>query len=255
SAERTVELIPGFAVSETGKRVRTMSSALASARGVADQGKFVNQPIKIDPGLTAKFVMSSAATVDLAVNPDFAQVEADATVSTANQRFPIFFEEKRPFFLEGIDIFRTLIAAVHTRTIIDPDIAAKFTGKRGRNTYGLLFASDNAPGDFTNEQRFDPEALPAAGNRIIGKNATIGIAYAYNITRTKRHLVGTSTAWRAPPGTVPTLASRGASTRTHTTSTSGTRPSRSRRRRSSRGSSTATSAATTTSRGACRIGL
>ncbi|PYT02817.1 MAG: hypothetical protein DMF65_05610, partial [Acidobacteria bacterium] len=45
----------------------------------------------------------------------------------------------------------------------------------GRNTYGLLFASDNAPGDFTNEQRFDPEALPAAGNRIIGKNATVGI--------------------------------------------------------------------------------
>jgi hypothetical protein len=175
SAERTLELIPSFTVSETGKHVRTMSNALANSRGVADQGKFVNQPIAFDPGLTAKLVMSSAATIDLALNPDFAQVEADATVNTANQRFPIFFDEKRPFFLEGIDIFRTQIAAVHTRTIIDPDIAVKLTGKRGRNTYGLMLASDNAPGDFTNEQRYDPEQLPAAGNRIVGQNAKIGV--------------------------------------------------------------------------------
>jgi hypothetical protein len=175
AAERAIELIPSFTISETGKRVRTMSRSLAGSLGVADQGKFVNQPVKIDPGLTAKFVMSSAAIIDLAINPDFAQVEADATVNTANQRFPIFFEEKRPFFLEGIDIFRTQIAAVHTRTIINPEIAAKLTGKRGRNTYGFLFASDKAPGDFTNEKRFDPESLPAAGDRIIGRNATIGI--------------------------------------------------------------------------------
>ncbi|HYH85418.1 MAG TPA: DUF5916 domain-containing protein [Pyrinomonadaceae bacterium] len=175
STERTIELIPSFTVSETGKSVRSMSRAFAGSLGIADQGKFVNEPIKIDPGLTAKFSISAAATLDLALNPDFAQVEADATVNTANQRFPIFFEEKRPFFLEGIEIFRTQIAAVHTRTIIDPDIAAKLTGKRGRNTYGLLIASDNAPGDFTFEQRYDPERLPVAGERIIGKNATIGV--------------------------------------------------------------------------------
>jgi hypothetical protein len=89
----------------------------------------------------------------MALNPDFAQVEADATVVTANQRFPIFFEEKRPFFLEGKEIFETLINAVHTRTIVDPDYAFKFTGRRGRNTYGLLFASDNAPGNLGEEDR------------------------------------------------------------------------------------------------------
>ena len=143
STERTIELIPSLTVSETGRRVRTMSGARAAALGVPDPGKFVNEPVKADPGLTAKFVMSSAATIDLAINPDFAQVEADATVNTANQRFPIFFQEKRPFFLEGIDIFRTIMSVVHTRTIVDPDIAVKLTGKRGRNTYGLLFASDN----------------------------------------------------------------------------------------------------------------
>jgi hypothetical protein len=175
STERTIELIPSMTVSETGRRVRTLSSARAAALGVPDPGKFVNEPIKGDPGLTAKFVMSSAATIDLAINPDFAQVEADATVNTANQRFPIFFDEKRPFFLEGIDIFRTLMSVVHTRTIVDPDIAVKLTGKRGRNTYGLLFASDNAPGNYTDDQRYDPENLPAAINRLDDRNATVGI--------------------------------------------------------------------------------
>ncbi|MFL6227369.1 MAG: DUF5916 domain-containing protein [Pyrinomonadaceae bacterium] len=175
STERTLELIPSITVSETGKRVRTLSRSEAQVLGVADQGKFVNQPVKADLGLTAKWGITPTVTLDLAVNPDFAQVEADATVSTANQRFPIFFEEKRPFFLEGKDIFNTPMAIVHTRTIIDPDIAAKLSGKRGRNTFGLLVASDNAPGDFTNELRFDPEQLPIAGERVIGKNATIGI--------------------------------------------------------------------------------
>jgi hypothetical protein len=175
STERTLELIPSVTISETGKRVRSMSRAQARSLNIAEQGTFVNQPIDIDPGLTVKWGITPTITLDAAINPDFAQVEADATVNTANQRFPIFFEEKRPFFLEGIEIFRTLIAAVHTRTIIDPDVAAKLSGKVGKNTFGILYASDNAPGDFTNEQRFDPEALPIAGDRIIGKNATVGI--------------------------------------------------------------------------------
>src|SRR5436305_6750414 len=180
STERTLELIPSLTVSETGRRVGTLSNAqLDTARNAGlnprDPGHFTNEPIKPDLGLTAKYTLTPTVTLDLAINPDFAQVEADATVSTANQRFPIFFEEKRPFFLEGKDIFSTMISAVHTRTIIDPDFAAKLTGKRGRNTFGLLIASDNAPGDFTNELRYDPESLPAAGDRIIGKNALVGI--------------------------------------------------------------------------------
>src|SRR4029079_10558563 len=104
-------------------------------------------------GLTGKYNPTPQMTFDFAINPDFAQVESDQLVVTANQRFPIFFEEKRPFFLEGIDIFRTQIAAVHTRAIVDPDYAAKFTGKIGRNTIGLLIASDNAAGNFSEDER------------------------------------------------------------------------------------------------------
>ena len=152
-----------------------MSRAFAGTLGIADQGKFVNEPIKIDPGITAKFSISAAATLDLQSIRTSRRSKPTRRSNTANQRFPIFFDEKRPSFSKASKFSSTPIGAVHTRTIIDPDIAAKLTGKRGRNTYGLLVASDNAPGDFTNEQRYDPELLPAAGNRIIGKNATIGI--------------------------------------------------------------------------------
>src|SRR4030081_2940478 len=154
STERTLELIPSLTLSETGVR---------------KAAKFVNEPIKFDLGLTGKYSITPQVTLDFAVNPDFAQVESDQLVVTANQRFPIFFDEKRPFFLEGIDIFRTQIAAVHTRAIIDPDYAVKLTGKVDRNTFGLLLASDNGPGNFTPEERL------TANPRFIDKNASIGI--------------------------------------------------------------------------------
>ena len=139
-----------------------------------DLGRFVNRSLKFDPGVTAKFGITPTITLDLALNPDFAQVEADQTVITANQRFPIFYEEKRPFFLEGIDLFQTPLAVLHTRAIIDPDYAAKLTGKIGRNTFGFMIASDNAPGDFSEEERADP-SLSSQVEKLFGKNAYIGV--------------------------------------------------------------------------------
>ena len=175
STERTLEVIPSVTVSETGKRVNALTLAqLAANPALLDPGRTLNEPLKFDLGVTAKYSLTPTITLDLAINPDFAQVEADQTVVTANQRFPIFFEEKRPFFLEGIDIFRTPIQAVHTRAISDPDIAVKLSGKRGRNTFGILLASDNAPGNFTKEDRQDAKALPAI-QRFLDKNAYVGI--------------------------------------------------------------------------------
>ncbi|MDT5063817.1 MAG: hypothetical protein QOH63_4276 [Acidobacteriota bacterium] len=198
STERTLELIPSLTLSETGKRV---SSLTPPPTGI-DPGRMVNEPVHFDPGLTAKFGLTPTVTLDLALNPDFAQVEADQTVVTANQRFPIFFEEKRPFFLEGIDIFRTPLTVVHTRAIIDPDVAIKLSGKRGRNTFGLMLASDNGPGNFVGDER-----LNQSNARFLDKNAYIGvlrlkrdigagestvgmIATTYNFIEKHNHLVG-----------------------------------------------------------------
>src|ERR1043166_6407574 len=175
STEHTLEIIPSLTLSETGKRVSALSAIQQAAiPAPLDPGRTLNQPIKMDLGVTAKYGITPTVTLDLAINPDFAQVEADQTVVTANQRFPIFFEEKRPFFLEGIDIFRTPIQAVHTRAIVDPDVAVKLSGKRGKNTFGILLASDNAPGNFSEEERRDPNTLPTI-ERFLDKNAYVGI--------------------------------------------------------------------------------
>ena len=175
STERTLEIIPSITVSETGRRVNALTPAeIASNPFAQDPGRILNEPIEADIGVTLKYGLTPTTTLDLAVNPDFAQVEADQTVVTANQRFPIFFEEKRPFFLEGIDIFRTPMTAVHTRAIVDPDVAMKITGKRNRTTFGLLVASDNAPGNFSEEEINDPFNFSVI-ERFINKNAYIGV--------------------------------------------------------------------------------
>jgi hypothetical protein len=168
---RTVEIIPSLTLLETGSRVRTIPrSAISRDPTLVDPGRFTNGPIDVDPGVTAKLGITPNVTLALAVNPDFAQVEADQLVVTANQRFPIFFEERRPFFLEGAEIFQTRISAVHTRAIVDPDVAVKLTGKRGRHTFGLLLASDNGPGTFVGDER-----LEARNQRFLDKNAYIGV--------------------------------------------------------------------------------
>ncbi len=176
STESTLEIIPTLTLSETGRRVRALPlSAVINNPGTLDPGRFVNKPIKADPGVTLKYGITPTITLDFAANPDFAQIEADAPVVTANQRFPIFFEEKRPFFLEGADIFRTPLQAVHTRSIIDPDFAVKLSGKQGRTSFGVLMATDNAPGDFSDEEKADPLIFQSIA-RFVDKNAYIGVA-------------------------------------------------------------------------------
>lgn len=98
------------------------------------------------PGINFKWGISSDLTMDLTVNPDFSQIEADVPQIDFNQRFALYYPEKRPFFLEGMDVFRfPKIQMVYTRRIIDPIAGAKLTGKVGRFTYGLLSAYDTSP--------------------------------------------------------------------------------------------------------------
>ena len=103
-------------------------------------------------GASGKFGITSGVTLDATVNPDFSQVESDAFQIQVNQRFPIFFSEKRPFFMEGMGLFNiargnNMRTAVHTRRIVDPIFGAKLTGTAGKTTFGVLNALDDHPGD------------------------------------------------------------------------------------------------------------
>jgi hypothetical protein len=171
--ERTLEVTPSVTFSETGRRVRTIPRFQLTPSSI-DPGRFVNEGIKQDIGVTLKYTISPNITLDAAINPDFAEIEADAPVVTANQRFPIFFQEKRPFFLEGQDTFNSPMRVFYSRNIVDPDFAAKLTGKVGKTSFGFLAASDKAPGNYDEDDRNDISVRPRI-DEFLDKSATFAV--------------------------------------------------------------------------------
>ncbi|HJU84197.1 MAG TPA: DUF5916 domain-containing protein, partial [Holophagaceae bacterium] len=136
--DRLLELLPAFTYTRRGERV---------------DGAWAQEPDKRELSLTAKAGITPSLVFDATLNPDFSQVEADAGQVDANLRYNLFFAEKRPFFLEGSDLFNTgatqnspLYTLVHTRTIVDPSSGFKLSGKVApKDTIALLNASDTAP--------------------------------------------------------------------------------------------------------------
>ena len=106
-------------------------------------GTFSRDALDVQPGTNLRFGFTNMS-FDATINPDFSQVESDATQVTANERFALFFAEKRPFFLEGIELFATPGQLVYTRRIVDPIVGGKLTGKVGRTGLAFLTAVDEA---------------------------------------------------------------------------------------------------------------
>jgi len=120
-------------------------------------------------GLGVKYGLTSGLTGDVAITPDFSQIEADASVIDINQRFAIFYPEKRPFFLEGSEIFELPINLIYTRRIVDPLYGVKLTGKAARTSVGVINASDRSSGESI-------PGLPDPANPYLGHDAQFAIA-------------------------------------------------------------------------------
>ena len=137
STSRNLELLPSF-------------SAIQFGSLDPDKSRYVDLDVDPDVGLNVKYGLTSNLTADLTVNPDFSQIESDRPQIDVNQRDPLFFSELRPFFVEGAEIFDFPgpVTFVHTRTIVDPTLGAKLTGKAGRFAVGVLTAADEAPGTW-----------------------------------------------------------------------------------------------------------
>lgn len=99
-----------------------------------------------DTGIDVKWTPTANQAVDLTLNPDFSQIEADVPQILVNQRFAVFFPEKRPFFLEGFDLFDTPMLVAHTRTITSPRAGIRATGKIGATGYTILTTQDRGGG-------------------------------------------------------------------------------------------------------------
>ena len=128
-------------------------------------------------GGNLRWTLGSNFILNGTVRPDFSQVEADATQIAADSRFALFYAEKRPFFVEGLDQFNVPNTLVYTRTIVQPDGAAKVTGKLGRADVAVLSAFDQAPVGETGNPRVDIVRL----RQSFGEQSQAGALYSERV--------------------------------------------------------------------------
>lgn len=129
-----------------------------------------------DFGVNLTYGITTNLTLDGTYNPDFSQVEADAGQIIVNERFAIFLPEKRPFFLEGTEIFRLPQQLVYTRSIVNPVWGAKLQGKVGAINAGYLGAVDDVSDPDAGEGQARPAVNIVRLRRDIG-NSNIGAVY------------------------------------------------------------------------------
>ena len=176
--------ITGLEGLPAGGHVVAAPYVTARSTGIAEN---LGAPLRYGAGATnagmdVKWTPNADTAVDAALNPDFSQVESDVAAISTNQRFALFFPEKRPFFLEGTDLFNSPIQAVYTRTITQPRWGLRTTGKIGSDNYTLLVADDRGGGsiiipssqssDFA-EQDFTSYALIGRDRHDLGHNSFV----------------------------------------------------------------------------------
>lgn len=135
--------ITGIRGVEPGKGIEIMPSQILTQSGGRDEDTdWSNEDVMGQFSVGGKVNLSSSFTVEGTYNPDFSQIEADAAQIDVNTTLALFFPERRPFFQEGSDLYRTFFNAVHTRSINDPIFAAKVTGRPNGTSFALLTARD-----------------------------------------------------------------------------------------------------------------
>ncbi|HKS30137.1 MAG TPA: DUF5916 domain-containing protein [Pyrinomonadaceae bacterium] len=134
---------------------------------------------EIRGGVDAKVILKDALTLDMTVNPDFSQVESDEPQVLVNQRFEVFFPEKRPFFIENAGFFQTPETLFFSRRVVNPQLGARLTGKLGRWTFGGLVMDDRARGRLLAEDDpfFKRRALVGVARvqREFGEQSSVGV--------------------------------------------------------------------------------
>ena len=142
-------LLDGLTGLSTSRNLEILPTVTAIRIGSLDAGTGAfEETTQPEGALNLKYGVTPNLTADFTYNPDFSQIESDTPQIEVNQRFPLFFPELRPFFLEGQEVFTVpgQVNLLHTRTIIDPRYGGKLTGKVGNTTLGVLVANDEAAG-------------------------------------------------------------------------------------------------------------
>jgi hypothetical protein len=186
--------------------------SVATAPAVGEPLDRANNEAQV--GLDVKWNPGANTALDATLNPDFSQVEGDVAQIAVNNRFALFFPEKRPFFLEGIDLFDTPIQAVYTRIITAPDWGARGTGKLGSASYTALLARDAGGGSVILPGPTSSSLAPADFKSVVGiarvrrdlGQSFVGVLYTGREIEGggHNHVVGPDFQWR--PSERDTLA-------------------------------------------------
>ena len=180
--------ITGFQGMKTGLNLEidpTLTANRTDNRTDFPHGNIKAGDENFDPGVTLRWGITPNMILNATLNPDFSQVEADVAQLEVNTRFAIRYPEKRPFFLEGADFFLTPIEAVFTRTVADPEGGLKFTGKIGKNAFGIFGTFDNINNLLIPSNQGSSSASNAHNitggvfryRRDVGQNSAFGILY------------------------------------------------------------------------------
>jgi hypothetical protein len=125
-----------------------------------------------DFGADAKWGIRQNLTLNATINPDFSQVEADVGQVLLNERFALFYPEKRPFFLDGLELFDTPNQLIYTRRIVAPRGGLKLAGKLASANVAAMLVQDDR--DYSWRQSRIPMFGVARLRRDFGRNYTLG---------------------------------------------------------------------------------
>jgi len=157
-------------------------------------------------GLGIKYGITSSISAEMTLNPDFSQVESDAFQVEVNQRYPTFYSEKRPFFMELGNIFgiagyggaSNVTSAVHTRNMVAPQWGLRLSGEAGRTAFGFLGSADEWPGRAREGDSENPNRGKNAyffigrGKYNLGGENYLGTIYSgHAFAGASNHVIGT----------------------------------------------------------------
>jgi hypothetical protein len=139
---------------------------------------FSSRHLEGTAGGEVKAILKDSIIFDATINPDFSDVESDQPQFTVNQRYPVYFPELRPFFLENANYFVTPITLVYTRNIVHPEYGGRVTGKMHHTNMGLFAIDDREPGQTVapGDALYNKRATIAVGrvSQDLGKGSSIG---------------------------------------------------------------------------------
>lgn len=203
--------------------VELLPALTYSFKQTHENGIFGISDSKPSIGLTGTVGITSQLILDMAINPDFSQVESDAGQISENQRYALYYPEKRPFFQEGKGIFDIAAMsemaffqqAFHTRQILNPLAGIKLTGKiTDHDRIGFLYALDDPYESAASDsaKTFINYAIGRLHHSFINDSYIGAIATFREGTGIYNRVAGIDGRWRLNPSTKVEFNALGSST-------------------------------------------